>query len=560
MHHRTRGPTATHTNGTPAPLARYRIRGERMNTGELTARQILEIKGAFVLTILIVVMASVAVVFQLLAGIALPVVASGLALYLVAIALAYLIFRRKRAVRPTAALEWVMATLMFIMTNLVKYNYARNMDWTYAVQSYHISAIAVAMVLILQFLYNKKLFVTFSVLTFVNWGVFLLLADMNGVEMPLGSFIDGKINYGIVMLREYYFLITLSIVSFISYKNITTVDGYDAKTMKQTALIEEQASRQIAIAETIAARMNALIVELERENAVIADFNEKMQSQASTFEEISATLEELQSSAETIAVSATRQTDDNTTLEGRITDFRGVKKETGDRLDRALSAITAVVSTTSTGQEKLEMVERTISNINEQSAAISDTTSIITDIADKINLLSLNASIEAARAGEYGRGFAVVADEIGKLAYQTAESIKEIERILSMNAKATGEGVAVVQDAAVIIKGMIGNMEDSTGTIQSLRQSIDDEERHIDAIIEQLTKNIDASRQIGQGTQEQRRAIESSATAIEYANEVIAKMAGDVAEIARASETIFRNARDLLDEAQKSLDRERAAV
>jgi len=531
-----------------------------MNTGELTARQILEIKGAFVLTILIVVMASVAVVFQLLAGIALPVVASGLALYLVAIALAYLIFRRKRAVRPTAALEWVMATLMFIMTNLVKYNYARNMDWTYAVQSYHISAIAVAMVLILQFLYNKKLFVTFSVLTFVNWGVFLLLADMNGVEMPLGSFIDGKINYGIVMLREYYFLITLSIVSFISYKNITTVDGYDAKTMKQTALIEEQASRQIAIAETIAARMNALIVELERENAVIADFNEKMQSQASTFEEISATLEELQSSAETIAVSATRQTDDNTTLEGRITDFRGVKKETGDRLDRALSAITAVVSTTSTGQEKLEMVERTISNINEQSAAISDTTSIITDIADKINLLSLNASIEAARAGEYGRGFAVVADEIGKLAYQTAESIKEIERILSMNAKATGEGVAVVQDAAVIIKGMIGNMEDSTGTIQSLRQSIDDEERHIDAIIEQLTKNIDASRQIGQGTQEQRRAIESSATAIEYANEVIAKMAGDVAEIARASDTIFRNARDLLDEAQKSLDRERAAV
>ncbi|HPI23740.1 MAG TPA: hypothetical protein PLE73_11115, partial [Spirochaetota bacterium] len=356
-----------------------------MNTGELTARQILEIKGAFVLTILIVVMASVAVMFQLLAGIALPVVASGLALYLVAIALAYLIFRRKRAVRPTAALEWVMATLMFIMTNLVKYNYARNMDWTYAVQSYHISAIAVAMVLILQFLYNKKLFVTFSVLTFVNWGVFLLLADMNGVEMPLGSFIDGKINYGIVMLREYYFLITLSIVSFISYKNITTVDGYDAKTMKQTALIEEQASRQIAIAETIAARMNALIVELERENAVIADFNEKMQSQASTFEEISATLEELQSSAETIAVSATRQTDDNTTLEGRITDFRSVKKETGERLDRALSAITAVVSTTSTGQEKLEMVERTISNINEQSAAISDTTSIITDIADKIN-------------------------------------------------------------------------------------------------------------------------------------------------------------------------------
>ncbi len=55
----------------------------------------------------------------------------------------------------------------------------------------------------------------------------------------------------------------------------------------------------------------------------------------------------------------------------------------------------------------------------------------VQSIANKTNLLSLNASIEAARAGEAGKGFAVVAQEIGKLAKQSQEAVEKIDATLS---------------------------------------------------------------------------------------------------------------------------------
>lgn len=68
--------------------------------------------------------------------------------------------------------------------------------------------------------------------------------------------------------------------------------------------------------------------------------------------------------------------------------------------------------------------------LKDSSLQINAIISFMNEIAEKTNLLSLNANIEAARAGQAGRGFAVVATEISKLSVQSAQGTEEIRKII----------------------------------------------------------------------------------------------------------------------------------
>jgi methyl-accepting chemotaxis protein len=80
--------------------------------------------------------------------------------------------------------------------------------------------------------------------------------------------------------------------------------------------------------------------------------------------------------------------------------------------------------------ERAESTGVKVFQLEAKTRHVHQITEIITSVAHRTNLLSLNASIEAARAGEAGRGFSVVADEIRKLSESAGKSADEISQLM----------------------------------------------------------------------------------------------------------------------------------
>ena len=102
-----------------------------------------------------------------------------------------------------------------------------------------------------------------------------------------------------------------------------------------------------------------------------------------------------------------------------------------------------------------------IGDIGKRSEAIASFAEVIAEIAERTNLLAMNAAIEAAHAGEAGKGFGVVADEIRKLAESSNEETNAIAETIRDISSTIEDGINLSRSVEVELSSMIEAVEQS---------------------------------------------------------------------------------------------------
>lgn len=138
--------------------------------------------------------------------------------------------------------------------------------------------------------------------------------------------------------------------------------------------------------------------------------------------------------------------------------------ENAEKLVQKNSALNELMGKTTANVEQMEKLTNMIEGF----------AGVIAGIANKTNMLALNASIEAARAGEHGRGFAVVAKQVGELAAQSASSSKEIKETIQSIQGLTSEMVTGMEELAKSVEEQKSIVEEIKNAFVEIKNAEDE--------------------------------------------------------------------------------------
>ena len=277
----------------------------------------------------------------------------------------------------------------------------------------------------------------------------------------------------------------------------------------------------------------------------ITTMRENLKDEGVAIITVSAAIEEAALRADRIMTSSQEQAEGLLLLKNLIHSLTDTAGSLAARMNEAAGTAMTLTAETLGSQEKMHEFSNDLLASLKSTEEIYGIITVIEDISDRINLLSLNAAIEAARAGESGRGFAVVADEIGKLAENTATSIRDISDKLSQRLEELRERAGRISEATDGAVRIMQDFKTFSDEIRRLASSVKDQGQMNSIVANKAVEISSKSESIDEATTEQKLAIYDILNLSEGINRFIKEtllaardLDGILAEIKKSLESI----------------------
>lgn len=310
---------------------------------------------------------------------------------------------------------------------------------------------------------------------------------------------------------------------------------------------------------------------------------------ASSIEEMAASVRGVAASSEALSVTtdeterSMRAIDESTRQVGiAVSETAALAEEVQRVAEQGSAVVIETAESMRATRRGIEEAAETITALGERSERIGAITRVIDEIADRTNLLALNARILAAQAGTQGRGFAVVAEEIKELSERTARSTEEIDALVkdvresvgtanrqaSNNRQLADAGVSLAERAATALDDISRKTGQSaaatrqiaeaaatqsleshqvTELVTRVRRRMEEIERATSeqastaqSIGERAVRMAELTQQVRRAMQEQAEASKHIAEGMEQLTEVVGQIGGAVGEQHRGAEDALR--------------------
>lgn len=225
---------------------------------------------------------------------------------------------------------------------------------------------------------------------------------------------------------------------------------------------------------------------------VVKNFSQNIEKTSIDFssilEENSASLEEINSNMEDIESIGKKNEESAKEIQELIETNLKRLNELSKNLENLAEISKSTSNYTKESKQQSESLKNMIYAMQETSERITEILSIIKEISDRTNLLSLNASIEAARAGESGKGFAVVAQSISNLAETTEKSVQDIEDLIEHTTNQMTQAIQYIDKSTEMMNKSFTMVNSLDEEIQKSKEIIKNQLERSDKILSNATK------------------------------------------------------------------------